>query len=80
MQHPLLRQLRSILQKMESMKPYPDVTYYTSPGPMFQVENLKSEIRYGICVKCYGLVCDEWQSVWLIYTWQIFQLSVVHIA
>ena len=48
--------------------------------PFFmQVQNIKSEIKYGICVKCYGLVCVEWQLVWLIYTQQIFQLSVSQI-
>ena len=34
-----LQQLWSILPKMESMKPYPDVMYYTSPGQIFHVDS-----------------------------------------
>ena len=54
MQHPLLRQLRSILPKMESMKPYPDVMYYTSPGPIFNVDS-EYEVRNQIWDLCWVL-------------------------
>ena len=56
-QHPLLRQLRSILPKMESMKPYPDVMYYTSPGPIFHVDS-EYEDRNQIWELCHVLWAD----------------------
>ena len=54
MQHPLLQQLWSILPKMESMKPYPHVMHYTSPGPIFHVD-LEYEVRNQIWDLCQVL-------------------------
>ena len=49
-----LQQLQSILPKMESRKPYPDVTYYTPPGPIFHVD-LEYEVRNQIWNPCQAL-------------------------
>ena len=57
MQHPLLQQLWSILPKMESMKPYPHVMHYTSPGPIFHVD-LEYEVRNQIWDLCQVLWAD----------------------
>ena len=57
MQYPLLQQLWSILPKMESMKPYPDVMYYTLPGPILHVDS-KYEVRNQILDLCHVLWAD----------------------
>ena len=52
-----LQQLQSILPKMESMKPYPDVMYYTSPGPILHVDS-QYEVRNQILDLCHVLWAD----------------------
>ena len=49
-----LQQLQPILPKMESMKPYPDVMYYTSPGPILHVDS-QYEVRNQILDLCHVL-------------------------
>ena len=53
----LLQQSQSILPKIESMKPYPDVTYYTSPGPIFHVDS-EYEVQNQILDVCHVLWAD----------------------
>ena len=43
----LLEQIQWLLPKMEQMKPHQDMTYYTSPGPVFYVD-WGSEVRIPI--------------------------------
>ena len=52
-----LQQLRSILPKMESMKPYPDVMYYTSSGPILHVDS-QYDVRNQILDLCHVLWAD----------------------
>ena len=55
----LLQPLQSILPKMAYMKPYLDVTYYTSPGPIFHVDS-ESEVIISILDLCHVLWADLW--------------------
>ena len=38
----------------------------------FRNQNMKSEIKYGICVKCYGLICVERQLVHMPFSYVHF--------
>ena len=44
----------AIMVKMELMKPYLDVTYYTSPGPIFYVDS-EYDVRNQIWDLCQVL-------------------------
>ena len=56
-QYTLLQQSQSILPKIELMKPYPDIMYYTSPGPIFHVDS-EYEVRNQILNVCHVLWAD----------------------
>ena len=45
------------ITKNASIKPYPDVIYYTSPGPVFHVDS-ESEVRISILYPCHQLWSD----------------------
>ena len=45
------------IPKMESMKPYPDVMYYISPGPILH-EDSQYEVRNQILDLCHMLWAD----------------------
>ena len=51
-QYTLLQQSHSILPKIESMKPYSDNMYYTSPGPIFHIDS-EYEVRNQILDVCH---------------------------
>ena len=53
----LLQQSQPILPKIESLKPYPDIMYYTSPGPIFHVDS-EYEVRNQILDLCHVLSAD----------------------